>query len=216
MGNRDRILEAAKELFNTLGAANVGTNKIAAHLGISPGNLYYHFENREEIIRTIFPEISRETDKVFLHSDNASFTPALFGEILINWVGVVWKYRFFYGDLVSLLRKDPILKELYNQRRKLTLALMQKSISVYAENNTSHQRNFTEDETTKLAINIWIVALNWIGFLQVEKEDTQISHADLIAGAVQIFALMEPYLDETIIKNVHRQMAEKLKILALA
>ncbi len=215
MSNRERILETAVELFNTHGAAKVGTNKIAAHLGISPGNLYYHFKNREEIIRTIFPAISRETDKVFQFSGQGAFTPAVFSEILINWVSVVWKYRFFYGDLVALLRNDPILKDLYNERRNQTMHLIKSAISLYAANSTSSHKVFSEEDTQKLSINIWIVALNWIGFLQVEKGDTQITHSDLIAGAFQIFALLEPYLEEGTTQNVRHQMSERLKSLAL-
>lgn len=216
MGNRERILETAIELFNSHGAAKVGTNKIAAHLEISPGNLYYHFKNREEIIRTIFPDISRETDKVFQFSDQGPFTPAIFSDILINWVSVVWKYRFFYGDLVALLRNDPILRDLYNERRSLTMHLIQAAITAYSKINVNENRNFSAEDTKKLSVNIWIVALNWIGFLQVEKNDIQITHADLISGAFQIFALLEPYLEDTTIENVHKEIAEKLKSLALA
>ena len=55
VGNRERIVVASLQLFNELGTHTVSTNHIAAHLSISPGNLYYHFANREEIIRAIFP-----------------------------------------------------------------------------------------------------------------------------------------------------------------
>ncbi|MGL5986966.1 MAG: TetR/AcrR family transcriptional regulator, partial [Burkholderiales bacterium] len=50
----DRIIQASLELFNEHGERAITTNHIAAHLGISPGNLYYHFRNKEEIIYQIF------------------------------------------------------------------------------------------------------------------------------------------------------------------
>jgi AcrR family transcriptional regulator len=37
-----RILEVALDLFNRFGEPNVSTTLVAAQLGISPGNLYYH------------------------------------------------------------------------------------------------------------------------------------------------------------------------------
>lgn len=214
MSNRERILEAALELFNTQGASNTGTNKIAAHLGISPGNLYYHFKNREEIIRTIFPEISKDTDAVFMSAGSSNLTSAVFGDILVKWVGTVWKYRFFYGDLVSLLRNDPELKTLYNERRRTTLALMQKAFLFYAQNSKMNGHILTEEGAEKLAINVWIVALNWIAFLQIEKEDSQISRADLTAGAFQIFALLEPYLEMGFIENVRQHLSNQMYNLA--
>ena len=54
MKTRDRILAAALELFNQQGERKVTTNHIAAHLGMSPGNLYYHFKNKQEIIYELF------------------------------------------------------------------------------------------------------------------------------------------------------------------
>ena len=54
MGAKERVVEAAIRLFNERGTAAVSTNHIADGAGISPGNLYYHFRNKEEIIRAIF------------------------------------------------------------------------------------------------------------------------------------------------------------------
>jgi len=211
MGNRDRVIGAAKELFNLYGSSNVGTNKIAAHLGISPGNLYYHFKNREEIIRTIFPEISDATDAALALPSGRPISPEDFGDIMVNWIQLVWKYRFFYGNLVALLRKDDLLKELYMERRDKTLSIMQTAFLAYSRQDTEKSVQFSEDSARKLAKNIWIVALNWIGFLQVEKEDQDITFTDLLAGAYQIFALLEPYLDQPTIITVQSQIQSRLE-----
>ena len=53
-----RIIDASLTLFNEEGERNISTNHIAAHLGISPGNLYYHFRNKDEIIVQLFKRYS--------------------------------------------------------------------------------------------------------------------------------------------------------------
>src|ERR1044071_6890013 len=65
MPNRKRVLDAALQLFNERGTAVVSTNHIAAAASISPGNLYYHFRNKEEIIRTLFEQLFDAHDHIF-------------------------------------------------------------------------------------------------------------------------------------------------------
>ena len=59
---RDRIVEASLELFNAQGERSVTTNHIAAHLGMSPGNLYYHFRNKQAIIAELFAQYESRVD----------------------------------------------------------------------------------------------------------------------------------------------------------
>ncbi|MBI0377462.1 TetR/AcrR family transcriptional regulator, partial [Streptomyces albiflaviniger] len=61
MGNRERIVLEGLRLFNEDGFDAVSTNHISKKLGISPGNLYYHFRNKEEIAFELY---SRMTDEV--------------------------------------------------------------------------------------------------------------------------------------------------------
>ena len=63
MKTRDRILNAALELFNQQGERKVTTNHIAAHLDMSPGNLYYHFKNKQEIIFELFLSYEARVDQ---------------------------------------------------------------------------------------------------------------------------------------------------------
>ena len=50
----ERILEVTLELFNRFGEPNVSTTAISAELRISPGNLYYHYPAKDELINALF------------------------------------------------------------------------------------------------------------------------------------------------------------------
>ena len=65
MTTREKILDTALTLFNNEGTAAVSTNHIAEAAGISPGNLYYHFKNKEEIIRELFERLFAANDAAF-------------------------------------------------------------------------------------------------------------------------------------------------------
>ena len=98
----ERILEVTLELFNRFGEPNVSTTLISAELGISPGNLYYHYPAKDELINSLFDRYERSLNEVLNASDNARdvedawfFLHSLFEQ--------VWNHRFLYRDLNNLL-----------------------------------------------------------------------------------------------------------------
>src|ERR671912_242271 len=102
MSTRERIIDTASELFNAEGTATVSTNHIAKAAGISPGNLYYHFRNKEEIIRAIYARLRPIWETASALPANRPPTVADLRRILANHARVVWAYRFYYRELPAL------------------------------------------------------------------------------------------------------------------
>lgn len=65
MKTRDKIIQIALEFFNKKGYANVGVREIARSLGISPGNLSYHFSKKEDILFVLAKQHSLTNDRSF-------------------------------------------------------------------------------------------------------------------------------------------------------
>lgn len=122
LGNRERILEASHELFNKSGIGPVSTNQIAAALSISPGNLYYHFRNKEEILRVLFSKMAEEVC--------ATLEPLPPQELLPKIFSSFWRYRFFHREMYALRRADPLLAKQWRAHLRKTFELMR---TVYAE-----------------------------------------------------------------------------------
>ena len=96
---RERILNVSLALFNTQGEANVTTGHIADELNISPGNLYYHFRNKDEIIHHLFAEFEREIDVAPAGlTDVASAMEDLWLYLHMMFERI-WQYRFLYRNL---------------------------------------------------------------------------------------------------------------------
>ena len=55
----ERILEVTLDLFNRFGEPNVSTTLISAEMNISPGNLYYHYPAKEELVNSLFERYER-------------------------------------------------------------------------------------------------------------------------------------------------------------
>src|SRR5215211_5884456 len=104
MNTHERILATALRLFNESGTAPVSTNHIAAALGISPGNLYYHFRNKEEIIRALFEQQFARWDEVYALPEDRMPTLADLQQLVRISFITAWEYRFMYRELIALLR----------------------------------------------------------------------------------------------------------------
>ena len=104
MKTKERIVLSSIELFNKNGVVAVTTNHIAKELGISPGNLYFHYSNKEEIIRQIFKLMTRETYQVGRSKKGQKLLHPL--EVLERNYEIFWRYRFFHREMYYLRRKD--------------------------------------------------------------------------------------------------------------
>ena len=107
---RERILETSLRLFNEQGERNVATSDIAHELGISPGNLHYHFRHKNDIVARLFEQFrSGVTTALVVHEGRAAHAEDLW--LLLHLLfEQVRDYRFLFRDLDDLLARDRRLK----------------------------------------------------------------------------------------------------------
>src|SRR6476619_6248958 len=101
----ERILDTTLELFNRFGEPNVSTTLISAELGISPGNLYYHYPAKEELITKLYDRYDEALTTLLRAADDVSDVEDawLFFHMLFE---LIWSYRFLYRDLNDLLSNN--------------------------------------------------------------------------------------------------------------
>lgn len=103
---REKILDASLELFNEKKASNVSTVQISTAMKISPGNLYYYYANKEEVIRCIWKERIAENLKVILDKAGKIKTAADLLDYIKECVKHIMKYDFFYTEMPTLFTND--------------------------------------------------------------------------------------------------------------
>ncbi|CAM3796251.1 putative HTH-type transcriptional regulator TtgW [compost metagenome] len=128
MKTRDRILECALQLFNHQGEPNVSTLEIANEMGISPGNLYYHFHGKEPLVLGLFERFEDELTPLLdppleVRLDAEDYW--LFLHLIVERMA---QYRFLFQDLSNLTGRLPKLargmRNLLNALKRTLAALL--------------------------------------------------------------------------------------------
>lgn len=189
---RNKIIDTAISLFNEQGTKAVTTNHIATACGISPGNLYYHFRNKEDIIRAIFEQMDAygmEQYMIIMERHPAGTPEALTATFrMIQEYN--WRYRFFKRELTALIMHDPLLKERFHS----TNTQMREVVRHTIEGGIANGRIKLMDQAEKehLADAIWLVALFWLNYLEVGGEE--VNESSLQRGNDVLKTVIQPYL----------------------
>jgi AcrR family transcriptional regulator len=194
---RERILELSLRLFNEFGEPNVNTTIIAEEMNISPGNLYYHFKNKQDIVNHLFQRFEKEIDRLLTIPSDDRRRPNvedawLFLHVLFE---LIWKYRFFYRDLNNLLTNN----RTFELRFKTLLAQKVKMARWLAEGLQQRgELRAAAAEIDALATNMVVVATYWLSYEYVlnPRRFTEPEYVAAVVsrGCYQVMALTAPYL----------------------
>jgi len=191
----ERILEVTLDLFNRFGEPNVSTTLISAELHISPGNLYYHYPAKDELINALFDRYEKALNELLHAADNvANVEDAwLFFHMMFE---LVWQYRFLYRDLNDLLSKNRRLETHFQ------FVLKNKSRAVEAVldgMNRSSEVRLDRRELPSVATSMVVVLTYWLSYEYVRDPrkalEPEQAGATLARGAWHVLSLLTPYLE---------------------
>ena len=190
-----RILEVTLELFNRFGEPNVSTTLISAEMGISPGNLYYHYPAKEALINTLFNQYEAALNQVLNASDNVrDVEDAWF--FLHSLFELIWTYRFLYRDLNDLLSKNRRLETHFQ-------AVLKNKTSAVCTLLSSMQRcgslQIDRLEMEPVGTSMVVVLTYWLSYEYVRDPrkalEPESAQAALLRGAQHVLSLLSPYLE---------------------
>jgi len=192
----ERILEVTLDLFNRFGEPNVSTTLISAELSISPGNLYYHFPAKDELINALFNRYEQELSNLLGAAENVRNVEDawLFFHMLYE---LIWKHRFLYRDLNDLLSKNRRLETHFQTVLSQKGLAMRQVLAGLQKGGVLSMDNGREAPPTA---NAMVVLLSyWLSFEYVRDPrhalEPEQAGAALMRGAFHVLSLLLPYLE---------------------
>ena len=188
---RQRILDITLGLYNALGEPKVSTSLIAAELGISAGNLHYHFRKKDELSSALLEQFVSDLDALLPPSgwraDNVEDVWFLLHLIL----EALWRYRFLFRDLSGFMARDrragarlaTVFERAVQASRGICLGLAERDLMVA-----------TGSEIDALSTNIAVVALYWLSFESARHPRQDATGVGMARGVYQVLMLVAPFL----------------------
>lgn len=155
MTTKEKIIASGIKLFNQHGLTNVRLQQIADEVGISVGNLAYHYYSKEAIINEIDEQLSKLITPVILV--NPSFPTLMdFDTHIARYYHLLTNYSFYFLDLLEFKRNYP---KLY-AKRKNYIGQIKSQVEHWFLDNT--KKGILKPEPRKrhyqiLAHTIWMI-----------------------------------------------------------
>lgn len=176
MKTKDKIINTAIKLFNKQGTNLVSTNHIAQEMGISPGNLYYHFNSKNEIIRAITDKLADELLDLFqIKLHNISDFSQILSVLFDSFFKIQRSYQFLFLEGAHLVKQDHELQDNYIELRGLIKAGYNELLSSMVKIKLLKKQSLEMiDELLELQ---WIIMWNWASHTALDRkvfDDNQI------------------------------------------
>jgi len=194
---RERILETSLDLFNRFGEPHITTADIADEMNISPGNLYYHFRNKDDIIGELYAALEADVSPLLVRPDDAPPDVEDLWLLLHLLFEKMRDYRFFYRDLDEITSRNRKVAtrfaELTRNGEDTVIRLCRAMVKAGAMK--AHERDILA-----LASNVALVSTYWMSYQRIRtRHGTANAGGDAAGGgldraAYQVLALIAPYL----------------------
>lgn len=195
MDTKEKILQAALQLYNTKGISTITSRHIAASLQMSHGNLHYHFKQTDEIIKTLYDQLSAGFDQIILQVEETDIANVdTIDKFTTRSLELMYQYRFIFLHFVEIGDRIPAIKKDYAQltkRRTKEFKLIFKQLV----NNGTFRADLPDNVWSALVTQIFIVGDFWLSNNELTN---QLRDKEAITHYRKIFKMMFlPYLVKT-------------------
>jgi len=200
MKTKNKIVAQAIDTYNQKGVANVTSRELAKQLGISHGNLEYHFPNKEALLLAIYRQMREEISAAYEGKKDGQEPFEAFDQLLQHLEVFQEKYRFFNLDFLEIARNYKQVGALLDE----TLLLRKRQLSAFfGQFRQSGYINENVDEKSYARLLHSVMAL--ITFWKKQQAILPFKDAGQQAMAQHIWELLLPLMTDRG-KEVYRRL----------
>lgn len=193
MKRREKILQTALILYNEHGIDNVSSRQIAEKMGISDGNLRYHFPKQDQLVFALYEDLVAKIDiqlAAFMGKD-LSFQNLFASQIAT--MEVFLSYKFIFQDFAGVMRRFEPIRIHFIQLMEGRAVFFAQVVELM-KNRGLFRKKLPAKAYSEFAFNMGIINNFWIN-------DATIFHAEVTSEvlhkyAVRIFYGMVPLLSQ--------------------
>ncbi len=192
---KEKIIAMSLSLFNRSGVENITTRHIAKELGISQGNLHYHYPNKDKLLETLFGDMLTALKNAERIIEDKPLDPEQMLLSMTDNFKIMYSYRLFFQQNDVIWRRLPEIKEtmtlLFQTKQSEILALIElyKKEGKFREEISARQVEFLAEQ---FIFNIQ----SWLNV-----KDYNPANASFEYYAKLLFRLWLPYLDPSEMKT---------------
>ena len=188
---KDKILSTAIKQYNELGVQGVTSRHIAGEMGISHGNLDYHYKTKEDLLLAIHERMRKEMSEIYETQKTSISSIENFHLLLIQFEEFQYRYRFFNLDVLEITRSFPAVSKLiqttFELRKSQTELLFEKLIS-----EDFIAKNYSQDaeriqHIIRMVISFWLSQREVLIIFNFTEKGEMVK---------SIWTLITPYLTE--------------------
>jgi AcrR family transcriptional regulator len=185
---KDRIADTALCLFNQVGTDGVSTNHIAAAMDISPGNLYYHYANKDEILLVLLERLGSGLEQTWVVAGESPAEQSLRVAVAETFA-LLDRYRFFPREVFALTHRSPAVCERTRNLSERCIGAIERNIMAASG---FWGRTPDRDSCRSMAWALWLLTVAYAGGAELSSQPSE--PATWAHGADFVFGLLEPHL----------------------
>jgi len=182
---RPNIINQAILLYNSQGVPNVSSKTIAMNLGISDGNLRYHFKDKEALVTGILERLLSEATELKLDRMPGRDNMADFKLFCQELFDLKHRYRCLFVDQVYLTREFNQYKRLWRAFLAQPKRVLRESLTTMSDNGALSVQS-ESDQFQRLHTKMEVFLKTWIIHCEATEGELQ-AYVDMMVS------FLEPY-----------------------